>query len=382
MLLLEHQGKQLLAAYGIAIPRSILVRTMAEAFSALKDFQDVLVLKAQVPTGGRGKAGGIRMVFSKTEALVIFEEMMSTRLLGHQTESVLLEERVAIADERYLALSATGGPLQLLFGKAGGVDIENLSTSDPRNVKAIAISASTGILAEEVRSCLAEFRISEVHWPHYLEIASTLLKLARERDAELVEINPLAETKSGELVALDARISIDDKALPRQRSTLDSLRASPSSNKKKRSQGLDIRWNPEGGRIGLVGLGSGLNTTLMDWIAEEGSKVKAVVDVDEAISSGYAEDGFREALAQFEADNDIKAVLINIIACGYRLDDVVQAMLPSLKERIDLSDKPILLHLRGNAMSDTPKLLEENGYVNSATLHDAVMAVIREAGSM
>ena len=99
MLLLEHQGKQLLAAYGIAIPRSILVRTMAEAFSALKDFQDVLVLKAQVPTGGRGKAGGIRMVFSKTEALVIFEKMMSTRLLGHQTESVLLEERVAIADE-------------------------------------------------------------------------------------------------------------------------------------------------------------------------------------------------------------------------------------------------------------------------------------------
>src|SRR5262249_345581 len=123
MLLLEHQGKQLLQSYGIAVPRGRPVQTTAEARKAFEDLGPTLFLKAKVPAGGRGKAGGIRKTSSNSEALAVFQELMATSLLGHQPESVLFEERIEIVHERYLALSVMDGYPRLLFGKAGGVDV-------------------------------------------------------------------------------------------------------------------------------------------------------------------------------------------------------------------------------------------------------------------
>ncbi len=379
MLLLEHQGKQLLHSYGIAIPRGRPVQTLAEARKALEEFEPPLVLKAQVPVGGRGKAGGNRTAFSNSEALAVFQELTATSVLGHQPYSVLFEERIEIVDERYLALSVMEGCPQLLVGIAGGVDIEDRTKRDRSNIKTLSVSASSGVAALDVRRLLGELHISRDYWNGYEALALRLFQIAVENDAELVEINPLAETALGDLVAVDARISIDDRALPRHVSLCERLGATPVSMTKASQRTACIRLNPHGGRVGLIGLGSGMNTTIMDWIADEGSLVKAVVDIDDAIASGQAEAAVRDALSFCETDDDIRVVLINIITCGYLLDDIVQSILPPLSDHNERSCKPILLHFRGNGMSGTPLLLQRAGLANSASLQKAVTAAVEKA---
>jgi succinyl-CoA synthetase beta subunit len=194
-----------------------------------------------------------------------------------------------------------------------------------------------------------------------------------------VEINPLAETASGGLVAVDARISIDDRALPRHASFFKRLRSASDLSTKESRQAAGVKLNPDGGRVGLIGLGSGMNTTIMDWIADEGSLVKAVVDIDDAISRRQAEQAVRKALSVCETDDDIRVVLINIITCGYVLDDIVQSILSPLREHHEQSRKPILLHLRGNGMSRTPLMLKQAGLANFLSLEKAVTAAVEKA---
>jgi succinyl-CoA synthetase beta subunit len=311
--------------------------------------------------------------------LAVFQELMATSLLGHQPESVLLEERIEIVDERYLALSVMEGRPQLLIGRAGGVDIEDRTRQDQSNVKTLTISASTGVAAGDIMRLLGELSVPKAYWGNYTALVGELFRLAVENDAELVEINPLAETAPGGLVAVDARISIDDRALPRHASLFKRLGATSGSSTKESRQAAGVKLNPDGGRVGLIGLGSGMNTTIMDWIADEGSLVKAVVDIDDAISRRQAEEAVRKALSVCETDDDIRVVLINVITCGYVLDDIVQSILSPLREHHEQSHKPILLHLRGNGMSRTPLMLKQAGLANFLSLEKAVTAAVEKA---
>jgi succinyl-CoA synthetase beta subunit len=173
-------------------------------------------------------------------------------------------------------------------------------------------------------------------------------------------------------MALDARILIDDSALGRQ-PEIGALQ--PIAAKVR----LPFRENPEGGTIGLIGLGGGLNVTLMDWIADAGAKVAALVDIDDAVGAGQAEQGFAAALEMFDRHPQIRSILVNVITCGYRLDDIAAGLVAALLQRDAPSAKPTILHLRGNAMTGTPELLRAAGQVNSASLATAVAAVLTAA---
>lgn len=382
MLLLEHQGKAFLRRYGIGTPRGTPVTDAEGLEDAIRILSPSrLVLKAQVATGRRGKAGGIAFAETPAAARTAFEELRARKIGDLAPDSVLIEERVDYLRERFAALSIDDGEIRLLFGRAGGIDLEEITARDPGNLATLAVDPIAGPQMSAVAASLGQLGIPDEYHASYYSVACGLFNLAQSCDALLVEINPLAELPGARLLALDARIGIDDVALARQPeiAALAARQAAPTAPTKG-GEGLKFKKNPEGGgTIGLIGLGGGLNVTLMDWIASCGARVATLVDIDPAIASGRSRAGFSVALDAFDDDPAIRAIMINIVTCGYRLDDIVVALLEALATRQRSTAKPAILHLRGNSMSQTPRLLSTAGYSNSPSMAEAVAAVVAVA---
>jgi succinyl-CoA synthetase beta subunit len=374
MLLLEHQGKALLRGKGIATPRGLVVDSAASLDAALPRLQSRLVLKAQVAAGGRGKSGGIAFAEGHDEVRAAFGNLHGRKINGLVVEAVLVEERIDTARERFIALMVDGGALRLLLGRDGGIDVEDHGES----IVALAVDPIDGPDDSMTRDGLSRLGIPQAHHAAYCAVARALFDLARESDARLVEINPLVELAEGSLLALDARVVIDDDALARHPEFAAQGDPAPAAT----GGDLKFKRNPDaGGAIGLIGLGGGLNVTLMDWIASRGGKVATLVDVDPAIGSGRSREGFRAAFQAFDGDPVLRAILVNIITCGYRLDDIVAALVEALNARPQYGATPVILHLRGNSKSATPSLLASNGYSNSASIAEAVDAVVAAGGT-
>jgi len=376
MLLLEHQGKALLRGKGIATPRGLVVIDAAELEAALPNLQSRLVLKAQVAAGGRGKSGGIAFAETPEEARAALAELQARSIHGLAVEAVLVEERIDTLRERFIALIVQDGALQLLLGRKGGIDVEDTAESDADSVVSLSVDPIDGPDASLVADGLVKLGIPNAYHAAYGATARALFDLALASDARLVEINPLVELPDARLLALDARIAIDEDALERHPEFAAQATApSPSSR-----DDLKFKRNPDsGGTIGLIGLGGGLNVTLMDWIGSLGGKVATLVDIDRAIASGRGRQGFHVALQAFDGDPSIRSILINVVTCGYRLDEIVSALIEALSARPRDAAKPVVLHLRGNSSSRTPQLLSAAGHANSPSIAHAVAAVV-EAG--
>lgn len=373
MLLLEHQGKALLRKHGISTPRGVLVEEASALTNALHRLPESLVLKAQIAGGGRGKSGGIAFATGPQNVINTFRVLRGSKVNGHAVDAVLVEERVAFVQERYAGLLIESGEIRLLFSRRGGVDIEDITAADAANLQSFAVDPIAGPSAAQFQDCFDLLGYAPEHRADYERIGRALFDSSRACDATMIEINPLVELTGGGLMALDARILIDDSALGRQ-SAIAALQ--PMADKSGR---LPFRENPEGGTIGLIGLGGGLNVTLMDWIADGGAKVAALLDIDDAIGAGQAEQGFAMALETFDRHPQIRSILVNVITCGYRLDDIAAGLAAALAKRDASRVKPTILHLRGNAMAKTLGLLTAAGQTNSASLAAAIADVIAAA---
>jgi succinyl-CoA synthetase beta subunit len=381
MLLLEHQGKALLAEHGIAAPKGIVVSSREALDRVIDGLPARLVLKAQIASGGRSRAGGVAFADSVGQAQAASSALLGTTINGLAVKALLIEERVDFLRERYAALLIEDGEIRLLFGRKGGIDIEDITASDPRNLVSIVCDPIDGPKADELTACFDRLGFAAEYRRAYELLARDLFALARARDALLVEINPLVECRGGKLIALDARIDIDDQALARQPAIAAPISVpSVAKHAPVDFAGLPFRKNPEGGSIAVIGLGGGLNVSLMDWIAALGGKVASLVDIDGALASGHAAQGFAEAFQAYDGDPAIRAILVNVITCGYRLDDIVEGLLQAHAARPPTTVKPMILHLRGNAMARTPAMLAAADCSNSASITDAVTAVVSAAG--
>jgi len=315
MLLLEHHGKALLRKHGIQTPQGVVVRDASALFEALLGLPDQLVLKAQIASGGRGKGGGIAFATGRKAVIDAFDSLCGSVINGHAVDAVLVEELIAFAHERYAGLLIEGGEIRLLFARRGGIDIENITAGDSGNLHSFAVDPVAGPTDEQFQDCFDRLGYAADYRAGYARIGRALFSLSQACDATMVEINPLVELARGGLMALDARILIDDSALGRQ-PEIGALQ--PIAARVTR---LPFRENPEGGTIGLIGLGGGLNVTLMDWICDAGAAVAALVDIDDAVGAGQAEQGFATAFDAFDRHPQIRSILVNVITCGYRLDD-------------------------------------------------------------
>lgn len=377
MLLLECDAKTLLGNGGIPTPPGGVARDETSLTRIIAAMPGPIVLKAQVAAGGRGKSGGIAFAQGRTEALDAFTVLKGKSIKGHVVDAVLVEERISFKCERYAGIAIDGGEISLLFAGVGGVDIEAITAADPSNFHAIRIDPIDGPSSEQLKECFIRLGYSPEYHPAYEDVARKLFTIFCACDATMLEINPLVELPDGKVLALDARVSIDDAALERQPAIAAMAYGRNAVVPSERShQELRFKDNPEGGSIGLVGLGAGLNITLMDWIASAGAKAATVVDIDEAIAAGRAEHGFTTALQVFDQNPAVKSILINIITCGYRLDDIVAALVQALEKRPGGAAKPTILHLRGNCMTETPRMLAAAGQINCSSISSAIANVV------
>jgi succinyl-CoA synthetase beta subunit len=266
----EHAAKPLLAEAGIAIPPSRLAATpeqAAEAAAALGP----CVVKAQVPTGKRGKAGGIRLAASAEEARAAADAILQLEIGSHRVEKVLVEAQVPIARELYAAVltdPATRGPV-LLFSPLGGMDVEEAAERDPTAMRRLPVDITRGLAEDRAAGMLDGLDLGEAERP-VAESLARLYRVFRERDAELVEINPLVVTTDNRLVALDCKFVLDDAALSRQsgiadRGTPDRLTALEAEAAK-----AGLKYIELDGSVGVLANGAGLTMTSMDAITHYG----------------------------------------------------------------------------------------------------------------
>jgi len=378
MLLLESQGKSILQRYGLATPVGYDVTNASELESAISALSFPIALKAQVPTGSRGKNGGILFAWDRDQALIAMAQLLGRQVINHQVDQILVEPRIDISAERYLAAMIFEEEIHIMACAHGGVDIETTASEKPSQIaliKAPGDEESTSELASALES--AGFPADKLS--RYTEICLKLRHLMKANDAVLVEINPLVETRTESLIALDAKIDIDDAAMHRQFAIVSEVNPTWAPDTSK-AQLPKIRQVMESGSIGLIGLGGGLNLSIVDWFAALGQPVTALTDIDDAIAAERVTEFVRDCIESLRDDHGAAGVLINIISCNYALDQVARSVVLAL-ESFSGRSIPVVLNIHGRLGAEANLILNEAGRGNAKNLALAIEQLMTEVAA-
>ena len=376
--LFEHQGKDLFAAAGIAVLPSRLARDGAEAERAASELGFPLAVKAQVLSGGRGKAGGVRVVRSREELGEAVETILGLTIKGKPVSAVLLEEGAAVQRELYLAITLdrhAKSPL-LIFSTRGGMDIEQVATDDPAALLRLPLQAASETCDDACRRVVAAAGLSDPGLDEALaDLVRRLWALYRERDASLLEINPLAVVDDpARLVALDAKVTIDDSALYRQ-PDLAALR--PDEDARERAaREAGVTYLTLDGNVGVLGNGAGLVMSTLDMIGAAGGAAADFCD----IGGGARAERIAAALDIITGDERMRALLINIFGGITRGDEVARGVLAWTATTS--SGLPLVVRLDGNNAAEGLELLAAaglDGLVVTQSAQEAVETVVAAA---
>lgn len=376
--LFEHQGKDLFAAVGIPVLPSRLARDGAEAERAASELGFPLAVKAQVLTGGRGKAGGVRVVRSREELGEAVETILGLTIKGKTVSAVLLEQGAVVLRELYLAITLdrhAKSPL-LIFSTRGGMDIEQVATDDPAALLRLPLQAASQTCDDACRGVVAAAGLGDPGLNEALaDLVRRLWALYRERDASLLEINPLAVVDDpARLVALDAKVTIDDSALYRQ-PDLAALR--PDEDARERAaREADVTYLTLDGNVGVLGNGAGLVMSTLDMIGAAGGAAADFCD----IGGGARAERIAAALDIITGDERMRALLINIFGGITRGDEVARGVLAWAATTS--SGLPLVVRLDGNNAAEGLELLAAaglDGLVVTQSAQEAVETVVAAA---
>jgi succinyl-CoA synthetase beta subunit len=370
----EHQGKDLFRAAGIPVPPGEIARTAAEAVAAAEGMGYPVVVKAQVLIGGRGKAGGVKVVKTPEELSREAGRILGMDIRGHTVQKVLVTPSAEIEREFYagVVLDRKAETPLLMVSPEGGIDIEEVARTAPEKILRLHLDAR-GLPEYRAR---AAARFLDGRWPVQKQLARVLQGLAgvyREQDASLAEINPLVVTRAGEVWALDAKVVIDDNALDRhaELAELRDLGAEDPGEVEARERGLSyVRLD---GTIGCVVNGAGLAMATMDLIQYHGGKPANFLD----IGGSSNPDKVTAAMNILTRDSRVRAVLFNIFGGITRCDDVARGLLTAL-DRIG-TKTPIVIRLTGTNEAEARELLGSRGMTALSDMDEAVRAVIARA---
>jgi succinyl-CoA synthetase beta subunit len=370
----EHVAKaHVLAKAGIAVPFSHLCASPEEAERAFAAVGPCVV-KAQVPAGKRGKAGGIKKADSAAEAKHAAAAILGMEIGGHSVESVLLERRANIAREFYAAVMtdfAAAKPL-LLFSSEGGMDIEDVAAAKPDAVYRLHVPLSHSLTLEEVQGWLAGAKLGSAEQA----VADIFLKLHAaylDADAELVEINPLALLEDGTVAALDCKLTVDDSSAARQSELARLAAPDPMTDIERRAQQSGLKFMELDGEVGLLANGAGLTMTTMDVIAHFGGRPANFLEI-----GGEAYTKSEIALGLVLAHPQVKSLVVNFCGAFARTDvmaDGVTAAWQKLKPGI-----PVFFSVHGTGEEEAVSLIRERlGIEPYDLMEDAVKAAIEAA---
>tara|TARA_E500000331_G_scaffold355789_1_gene412196 strand:- start:949 stop:2118 length:1170 start_codon:yes stop_codon:yes gene_type:complete len=382
----EYQAKQLFAEYGLPVSTGIAVDTTDEAVAAAKEIGgDRWVIKAQVHAGGRGKAGGVKLVSTEEEIRAFCEQLIGTNLVTFQTDEngqpvskIYLEDCTDIATELYLGAVIDRSSRRIIFmaSTEGGVEIEKVAEETPEKILRAVIDPMTGGQAFQGRDLAFQLGLSGKQINQFAGIFTNLSKMFIERDLSLLEINPLVVTEDGDVHCLDAKVSIDSNATYRQ-TALAALR-DPTQEDERENQASEFGLNYVAleGNIGCMVNGAGLAMGTMDLVKLHGGQPANFLDV----GGGATKETVSEAFKIILSDSSVKAVLINIFGGIVRCDIIADGIIGAVK---DVGVKvPVVVRFEGNNAPLGVKALSESDVdiIAATSLTDAVEQAVAAAG--
>lgn len=360
----EYQAKEILSTYGIPVPRNMVALTADQVERAAKMMGGHCVVKAQVYAGGRGKAGGVKVVHHPEQAADIAKKLFGERLVTHQTgpeglkvRRILVEEAVEIAREFYLSitLDRQSSRYCLIASAEGGVEIEEVAKKSPEKIHMLAIDPFTGLRPYQARKIALALGLTGVVCEDCVELILNLYKACLEKDCSLVEVNPLVVTKAGWLLAMDAKISFDDNAVYRHREYPDMMDYSQLDPLEINAGKYDLAYIKLEGDIGCMVNGAGLAMATLDVLNEFNGKPANFLDV----GGGATREKVAEAFKIILEDSDVKAVFVNIFGGIMRCDIIAQGIIEAANEVH--CPLPIVVRMDGSNVEDGKKLLLESG---------------------
>ena len=360
----EYQAKDLFKNYGINVLKGRIAYTAQEAFAVASSINTKKwIVKAQIHAGGRGKGGGIKLANSLEEVKILSDKIIGMNLVTHQTGQegkkvlkVYVEEACDIKKEFYLGivLDRTIGKFVIMASTEGGMDIENVAENYPDKIYKEVIDPLLGIETYQARKIAFFLKIPKECINDSIKQIKLLYNLTLEKDFTLVEINPLILTQQHELIALDAKVNIDDNAIFRNKDLLDLLDKSEVEAKELEAEKYDLSYVKLDGKIGCMVNGAGLAMATMDIIKLKGSSPANFLDV----GGGANKEKVKGALKIIVSDNDVKSILINIFGGIMRCDIIASGIVEAAKE-INL-DKPLIVRLEGTNVEAGKKILQDS----------------------
>ncbi len=361
----EYQAKQLFSDYAIPVPKGVAIENVQQVKDATQQLGGQRwVVKAQVHAGGRGKAGGVKLTDGLDETTQFSRSLLGSRLVTNQSDSkglpidrLLIESTSAIERELYLGLLVDRSCERVIFmaSIAGGMDIEEVAAETPEKLISIAVDPTVGLQAYQCRTIAFALQLVGQQFTMLSDLMHNLYRLFLENDASQIEINPLAVTENGELVAIDAKINFDDNALFAHPS-IEALRDDAQEDEKERAaRQFDLNYVTLEGEIGCMVNGAGLAMATMDLVKLSGGKPANVLDV----GGGATAERTAEAFKLILSDHNVKAILVNIFGGIVRCDMIADGIIQAVKE-VGVTI-PVIVRLEGTNAESGRERLQQSG---------------------
>ncbi|WP_066366181.1 ADP-forming succinate--CoA ligase subunit beta [Herbidospora mongoliensis] len=354
--LFEHQAKELFARYGVPVPEGAVAATPEEARAIAAELAGPVVVKAQVKTGGRGKAGGIKPAPGPAAAEDAARAILGMDIKGHVTRSVLVEVANVPVEEYYAAflVDRAAGAFLAMCSASGGMEIEELAVTDPGALLKVPIDPLRGVDHETAAFIVTEAGLPSDIAEEAVDILVGLWKVMAGEDAVLVEVNPLARTADGRVLALDGKVTLDENADYRHERPADVAQGGDDLESRAKAKGLN--YVKLDGSVGVIGNGAGLVMSTLDVVAQAGARPANFLDIGGGASAQVMADGLGVILS----DPDVKSVLVNVFggitACDAVADGIVAA-LATLGEQG--ATHPIVVRLDGNNAEAGRRILDQ-----------------------
>ena len=381
----EYQSKELFTSYGIPVPKGLVAATGSEAAAAARTIGgSKWVVKAQVHAGGRGKAGGVKLVDSPEAAEKAADAMIGQQLVTHQTgpeglpiRQVFVEEGSKITRELYvsLVLNRDKGHVAFIASAAGGMDIEEVAAHTPEKIIRVNINPATGLQPSQCRVLAYGLGLEGKQLDEFAKIANALYKLYLEKDCSLLEINPLIVNGDGKLVALDGKINIEDNALFRQKDIAKLRDSSQEDAMERAAAEHELNYVSLDGDIACMVNGAGLAMATMDLIQLHGGSPANFLDV----GGGATRERVTEAFNLILSNKNVRAILVNIFGGIVRCDMIAEGIIAAVKD-VGVS-VPVVVRIEGTNAELGRKILADSGLAITAAkdLTDAAKKAVAAA---
>ncbi len=361
----EYQAKQIFSSYGMPVPNFQVVTSVDEVGDAMKQLSgDAWVVKAQVHAGGRGKAGGVKLVDSVDAVRETVSGMLGTHLVTHQTDAngqpvntVLIEEVSDIARELYLGavVDRSSQRVVIMASTEGGMEIEKVAADTPEKILKVTINPLTGLQPFQANELAFGLNLQADEIKQFSKLLTGFAKMFVEKDLSLVEINPLVVTSQSRIICLDGKINIDDNALYRQQGLLAMRDVSQEDARENRAKEWELNYISLDGDIGCMVNGAGLAMATMDLIKLCGGHPANFLDVGGGATTERVSEAFKIILS----DSNVKGILVNIFGGIVRCDLIAEGIIEAV-EQVHVN-VPVVVRLEGNNAERGSQLLRDSG---------------------